>query len=241
MLSQQIAQWMKGVLAGTPAKGFVFGLSGGIDSAVVGGLAKLAVGDAHLGLIMPCHSADADKKDAIEIAEILDLKTEIVDLSSLLDQFLKLLPETDRVQIGNIKARLRMITLYHYASRLNYLVAGTGNKIEYLLGYFTKYGDGAFDIAPLQDLLKRDVRLVGRELGLPDPLVFRPPSAGLWEGQTDEEEIGLTYEVMDQAITGLERGSSIVPFKAMEKVLQMNKMSEHKRISPPKFIKPRDL
>ncbi len=238
MLMEQVSNWMKKLLGNTSAEGFIIGLSGGIDSAVAAGLAKQAVGDNHLCLIMPCESQPEDQETALEIADIFKLKTEIIDLTSCLEPFKALFPESSELQMGNLKARLRMMTLYHYAQQLNYLVVGTGNKTEYLLGYFTKHGDGASDLAPLQDLLKRDVRMVGKEMGLPDAIINRLPSAGLWVGQSDEEEIGFSYEVLDQAIVGLEKGSAIVPFKAMERVIEMSQISEHKRNPAPKFIKP---
>lgn len=238
MLMEQVAGWMKKIRDQTPAGGFIIGLSGGIDSAVAAGLAKQAAGDDHLCLIMPCESQPGDREAAEEIAEILGLKTRLIDLTPALHAMKSILPDSTPLQMGNLKARLRMMTLYHFAQSLNYLVVGTGNKTEYLLGYFTKYGDGAADLAPLQDLLKRDVRMIGKELGLPDKFINRPPSAGLWEGQSDEDEIGFTYEILDQAIVGLEKGSAIVPFKAMERVIEMSQKSEHKRNPVPKFIKP---
>ena len=238
MLLSQIIDWLKSILDQTGAKGYLFGLSGGIDSAVAGGLVRQAVGMRHLGLILPCRSNPEDQKDAVEVARTLDLRTKIIDLSPVLDSFITLLPGCSDVQKGNFKARLRMAALYHYASDMNYLVVGTGNKTEYLIGYFTKFGDGACDVAPLQDLLKRDVRMLAEEIGVPTHIIEKPPSAGLWEGQTDEDEIGLTYEILDKAVVGLEKGSTIVPFDAMEKVIKLHQASMHKRQPPLSFKRP---
>ncbi|MBN1551634.1 NAD(+) synthase [bacterium] len=237
MILGQIVKWLKEVSNKTGADGFVFGLSGGIDSAVVGGLVKKAVGTKHLGLILPCQSSPEDLKFALETSEILNLRTKVIDLSDVFETFTSLMPDANQVQIGNIKARLRMTALYHHAAVLNYLVAGTANKTEYMLGYFTKWGDGAFDVAPIIDFLKRDVRMLGEELGLPSHIIDRPPSAGLWEGQTDEEELGWDYDILDSAVIGLEKGSAVVPFNAMQKVFDLHQATNHKREPPLHFKK----
>ncbi|MBN1355381.1 NAD+ synthase [bacterium] len=238
MLLGQIVDWLKKVLKETGANGYVFGLSGGVDSAVAGGLIRQAAGMKHFGMILPCCSSPDDLEDALKVAKALDLRTKQIDLTSVYNEFMGILTESTDVQQGNLKARLRMAVLYHYAAELNYLVAGTGNKTEYLIGYFTKFGDGACDVAPIRDLLKRDVRMLAEELEIPAEIIEKPPSAGLWEGQTDEAEIGLTYEILDSAVIGLEQGSTIVPFDAMEKVIRMHQNSRHKRQLPLSFKRP---
>ncbi len=235
MLADKIVDWLKKVLEESGGKGYVVGLSGGIDSAVVAALIKQAAEDNSLGLIMPCHSNPQDEKDAREIADHLGLKISKIDLSPVYDEFLRVLPESSRLLHGNIKARLRMTTLYHHAALNNYLVAGTGNKTEYLIGYFTKYGDGACDVAPILDLLKREVRSLAEQLGIPQKFIEKAPSAGLWDDQTDEAEIGLSYDILDNAVIGLQKGSTVVPFDAIVKVVDLNKASEHKRNPPLAF------
>jgi NAD+ synthase len=136
----------------------------------------------------------------------------------------------DRVAVGNLKPRLRMATLYYFANSRNYLVAGTGNKSEIKVGYFTKFGDGGVDILPLGDLLKTQVRELARELGIPEEIIVKPPSAGLWEGQTDEGEMGITYEELDTILTAIESGdTSECNQKVLARVRAMMAASQHKR------------
>ena len=229
MLSDQIVAWLKDVLKKSGCKGFVVGLSGGIDSAVTGALVQRAAGEKHLGLFLPCHSDPKDAEFVRETASILKLNLKELDLSPIYDVMETVLPEGSVLQMGNLKSRLRMIVLYHYAASHNYLVAGTSNKTEYLLGYFTKFGDGASDVVPLRDLLKREVVKLAQEIGLPQHIITRPPTAGLWPGQTDEAEIGLSYDTLDKAVVGLEEGSTILPFNAIQKVITMSQESRHKR------------
>lgn len=233
---EKIVKWMREYKEEALADGFVFCLTGGVDSAVLGGLAKRAAGENHIGLILPCRSPKDYVNRAKEVADILKLNVREVDLTPVLEAFLGVSVEGDNVSTGNLISRLRMAFLYHEASRYNYLVLSPINKVEYLLGYFTKYGDNAADLTPLRDLLKRDIRMMASDMGLPDSIVYRPPSADFWDGQTDESDIGLSYDILDQAITGLERGSAVVPFEAMGKVIEMNQSSEHKRQWPPKFL-----
>lgn len=237
MLVDQIVEWLKKTLVNTGLQGYVFGLSGGIDSAVLGGLIRKAVGDKHIALYLPCYSQKEELESVQEISRILSLNLKILELSPAIDALKTVLPEGSVVQEGNIKTRLRMISCYHYASILNYLVAGSSNKTEYLLGYFTKFGDAACDVAPLQSFLKREVKMLGEQLGLPPHIVEKTPTAGLWAGQTDEKELGLSYDILDKAVVGLEEGSTVVPFNAIQKVITLNQTSEHKR-KPPLVFKP---
>jgi len=131
---------------------------------------------------------------------------------------------------ANMKPRLRMATLYFLANSLNYLVAGTGNRSELTLGYFTKYGDGGVDLLPIGDLLKSDVRTAARELGVPDEIVEKAPSAGLWLGQTDEAEMGFSYEVLENHLTN--GPAAVSPALAM-RIERLIRQSEHKRSLPP--------
>jgi NAD+ synthase len=136
----------------------------------------------------------------------------------------------DRVAVGNLKARLRMTVWYYFANSRNYLVVGTGNKSEIKCGYFTKYGDGGVDILPLGDLLKTQVRELARELGIPEEIIVKPPSAGLWEGQTDEGEMGITYEELDKVLVAIESGNTgHCNQEALARVRAMMAASQHKR------------
>jgi NAD+ synthase len=235
-LADQISEWIKTRVKEAGAKGVVVGLSGGIDSSVVAALLKKALGDSVLGLIMPCKSSPEDEEYASLIASHYNLRTEIVSLDVIYDKFLDILPPADIITQSNLKPRLRMITLYYFANKLNYLVAGTGNKSEIMVGYFTKYGDGAVDILPLGGLLKTQVRELALELGIPKEILNRVPSAGLWKNQTDEGELGISYEDLDRIILGLKTGETAnLPADMVEKVKKLIKASEHKRISIPVF------
>ncbi len=151
-MKNKIVSWIKGQVKHSGAKGIVMGLSGGIDSAVVAALCKEAVGrNKLLVLFMPCNSNPQDLKDAKLVAARLGLKSKLVDLSSVYNNFLKVLPSAGGLAQGNLKPRLRMSALYYFANKLNYLVCGTGNKSELMVGYFTKYGDGGVDILPIAD------------------------------------------------------------------------------------------
>ena len=231
-----ISQWIKNQVAKTGAKGIVVGLSGGIDSAVVAALAKRTLPDNVLGLILPCHSQKEDAEDAHLVASHLQLETTTIDLSPTYDSLIAILPPADKNTTANLKPRLRMTSLYYYASLRNYLVAGTGNKSEITVGYFTKYGDGGADLLPLGDLLKSQVRNIAKKLDLPEAIITKPPSAGLLSGQTDEGELKITYEQLDQAILEItsDRDKKTPP-EILSRVEELIKKSEHKRISIPAF------
>lgn len=224
----KLADWIKSNVKEANAKGVVFGLSGGVDSSVLAGISKIAFGEDALGIIMPIHSLEEDETDARLVSDYLNLKIEKVDLSKVYDEFLnstfisqKQLPK------ANIKPRLRAATLYYYAQENNYLVLGATNKSEYHIGYFTKFGDSAVDLMPLADFTKDEIFEMARFLNLPEKIINKKPSAGLWEGQTDEEEMGFSYDDLDKKISG----------KNIEKVIyskieHLNKISEHKRNMP---------
>lgn len=239
-LAGRISEWIRQKVKEAGAEGVVVGISGGVDSSVVASLAKKAVGEKVLGVIMPCHSEPLDEKYAWLVAEKLKIKAERVVLDSLYDRFSELLPSGKRLALANLKARLRMATLYYFANNLNYLVVGTGNKSEISVGYFTKYGDGGCDILPLGDLLKTEVRKLARVLGLPEEIINRVPSAGLWGGQTDEEEMGLRYEDLDEIISAIEAGKrSLTPKEVVARVKRLIEASQHKRSPVAVFKKTR--
>lgn len=245
-----VARWMRQRLAATGARGFVIGLSGGLDSAVVARLAQLAAPGATLGVIMPCHSDPQDEQDAAFVAEHLSLSTVHTDLSAGYDAIvaeaqaaLRAVPQEmrdarppdgsrGRVPLANIKPRLRMLTLYFIANSLNYLVAGTGNKAEIAVGYFTKYGDGGVDLLPIGHLAKTEVRGLARDLNIPEAIIDRTPSAGLWLGQTDEAEMGFTYADLEAY---LRDGPAAVDVAVASRIERLVRASEHKRALPPVF------
>ena len=246
--AEKIALWMRSQLASAGARGFVVGLSGGIDSAVVARLAQMAAPGAATGVLLPCHSDPLDELDALAFASHFGLATMRVDLSATYDVLvaeaqaaLRVLPEPvrsvtpadplpGRVPLANIKPRLRMTSLYFIANSINYLVAGTGNRSELVIGYFTKYGDGGADLLPIGHLLKREVREMAKELGVPAGIVARPSSAGLWPGQLDEEEMGFTYAELERYV---EEGPQAVSPALAVRIERLTRSSDHKRVMPP--------
>ena len=229
----QCEQWLSEQVRSAGAKGIVLGLSGGIDSSVLAALAHEALGrDGILGVIMPCHSISDDEADARLLASALDVNFTRVDLSGVFDSLCAGVGGTlDSLTQSNIKARLRMVTLYAFAQSRGLLVCGTSNKSEYETGYFTKYGDSGVDLMPLAGFLKREIRAMARELGVPERIITKAPSAGLYEGQTDESDMGFTYDVLDEYLaTG-----RIDDPKAKERIDVMRRRSEHKRKPIPIF------
>jgi NAD+ synthase len=184
----------------------VIAMSGGVDSSVSCTLTVNALGKEHIyPLLLPYGSLnDAGVSDAREVITTIGIPKEhitIIDIAPLVDPIISLDPFMDNVRRGNVMARVRMILLYDHAKKRNALVVGTENKTEHLLGYFTRFGDEASDIEPLRGLYKREVRALARELGIPGHIITKAPSAGLWEGQTDEVEFGFTYEDADTILS----------------------------------------
>lgn len=210
------------------------GLSGGIDSSVVAVLCRKALGrERVLALILPCHSQREDVEDAQDLAREFDINTRTIDLSEAYDNLIRILPKADKITRANLKARLRMIVIYYFANRLNYLVCGTSNKSEIMTGYFTKFGDGASDILPIGDLLKTQVRELAEELKIPIEIIRKVPSAGLWPQQTDEKELGITYKDLDDILFRIERNKrQVLPKEKVKKVKEMILFSDHKRRLP---------
>lgn len=233
-MKKRIVNWIRKQLKDSGAKGIVLGLSGGIDSSVVACLCKEAVGKKKvLGLFLPCNSHSHDFKDAKLVADKLGIKTKRIDLGLAYAGILKALPAASNLALANLKPRLRMLALYYFANELNYLVCGTGNKSELLAGYFTKYGDGATDILPIADLYKKQVKELARELKVPEGIILKHPSAGLWPGQTDEGEMGIAYDELDDILERIDKKKVQVKAKVkVEKVKRMMARSEHKRQGP---------
>lgn len=228
----QLVDWLKEKVDTAGCKGIVLGLSGGIDSAVVVALAKRAFPNNVLGVIMPCHSNPEDEEHGRLVADALNLETVKVDLSNTFDKFTEEigLEGEHQLAVANIKPRLRMTTVYYFAQKNNYLVAGTGNKAEFTIGYFTKHGDSGVDIFPIADFVKEEVRELARYLDIPEIIITKPPSAGLWEDQTDEKEMGMSYKQLDHYIKTGEADKEV-----KNKIERMKKQSEHKKNYPPAF------
>jgi NAD+ synthase len=255
-LADEISRWLQYHMNQVAASRLVLGLSGGIDSAVVCALSTMAAGPSRvIAAILPIQSRPEDMRDAESVANTFEVIPRIIDLAPAYDALLAAMPGEDaagledanvdpdrqavrrQLALANAKPRLRMTTLYYLANRYNGLVVGTGNKTELSIGYFTKYGDGGVDLLPLGDLDKTAVRGLARELGVPHPVITKAPSAGLWEGQTDEAEIGVSYEDLDRTLAALAGGRDIADTDAAttDRVSALVTASEHKRRPIPVF------
>ena len=228
-----IEKFVKDYLEETHMKHYVLGLSGGVDSSLVAAITKNAVGKDKLTCIMiPIDSNPSDLEDALELAKSLDLNYLIIDGSKsfheTVNQFKEQGIELDRGTLANLKVRIRMTILYAYAQKMSGLVLGTDNADERYTGYFTKYGDGGVDLLPIVYLLKREVVEACKIYGISDRLAERTPSAGLFEGQTDETEMGVKYEDLDNYLLGKEIDS-----KSKERIDHLHRISEHKRAPIP--------
>jgi len=249
----ELADWLRDRVNASGARGIAVGLSGGVDSAVVVRLAQMAMQDQVVGVLMPCHSDPRDEADAKLVADHFKVTTVRIDLAPAYDRLLadlkaatSRLPANQapvstidsvdsvdiraRVPLANVKPRLRMSSLYYIANSLNYLVAGTGNRSELTIGYFTKYGDGGVDLLPIGNLLKSEVRALAASLGVPAPVIEKAPSAGLWLGQTDEAEMGFTYADLENYLT--QGPEAVSPALAM-RIERLVRASEHKRALAP--------
>ena len=229
-------EFIKDFLEETGAKGIVYGNSGGKDCTLVGILCKKA-SDNTIGVIMPCGSSrnyEMDKSDAEILAEAFDIETRIVDLKDARDGMVSAIGSvttpTDAA-LANIAPRLRMTTLYTIAASEGRLVVGTGNRSEAYMGYFTKWGDGAYDFNPISDLTVTEIYEFLEYLNAPEFIIKKVPSAGLFEGQTDEKEMGVTYKAIDEYLfTG---NASEEDLKIIER---FHNISEHKRRMPTVYI-----
>ena len=233
--TKQRVEFIKGVIKSSGAKGVVFGNSGGKDCALVGILCKMAC-DNTLGLIMPCGSKrnyETDRADAETIAKQFNISTRIIDLSDIKKSLMQAVGKETKLSdpaLSNIAPRLRMTTLYTVAASENRLVAGTGNRSERYMGYFTKWGDGAYDFNPIADLTVTEIYDFLRFLKAPEFIITKAPSAGLFDGQTDEADMGVTYRSIDGfLLTGeVNEHDKII-------IERFHKSSEHKRKTPAVF------
>lgn len=230
----RISKFIRDTVESSNTTGVVLGLSGGVDSAVVAFLCVRALGKERvLANIMPEKGITTEKdfEDALKIAKMLGIEYNVIEISPFVNLFIKTLGE-DKNAVLNLKPRIRMIINYFFANKLRRLVVGTGNKSEIMTGYFTKYGDGGVDFHPIGDLYKTEVYEIARFLGIPEDIVKKTPTAGLYVGQTDEAELGLSYPELDEILKAIEKGIERKDEK-FERVKRLVNASEHKRRSPP--------
>ena len=230
----KIEKFLKEYLESNKMDSYVLGLSGGVDSSLVAAIARKAVGKDRLY----CYAIDVesnpkDIEDAKKVAKELDLNLEVINLTDTYRLYLKDLKGDEFIRLtkSNLKVRMRMVALFAYAQEKKGLVLGTDNADERYVGYFTKYGDGAADVLPIVHLTKGEVREAAKLYGVSEILANRVPSAGLFEGQTDEKEMGVTYKDLDDFLLGKEIDS-----KAKERIEYLHKISEHKRKPIPEPI-----
>ncbi len=242
--TKAITNFIKDYVKNAGKESVVIGLSGGLDSAVVAILSSMALGKEKIhSLFLPEMATPLENFDHNRLLiKKFGMNYETRDITPIIYSMREIcLEKPDKVALGNIKARMRMVMLFEYANTKNSLVCGTSNKTELLIGYFTKYGDGGSDLMPMGDLYKTQVNQLARYLKIPDVIIEKPPSAGLWKGQTDEGELRIKYEKLDKILYGLEHEMPIekiarevmVNIKDVNRIRKMMRNTEHKRRLPP--------
>ncbi|KPN30162.1 putative NH(3)-dependent NAD(+) synthetase [Halolamina pelagica] len=244
---EEIVSFIEDTVDAAGADGAVLGLSGGIDSTLTAYLAVEALGEEGLhGLTMPARVSDDElMSDAEAVAQSLGIPYDVIEIEPIAEQFDKAFPEgvDDRTAAGNVRVRTRAVLNYYVANVENRIVLGTGNRSEAMTGYFTKYGDQAVDCNPIGDLYKQQVRQLAAHVGVPHELVMQTPTAEMWAGQTDEEEMGLNYDHLDAVLAlhvdgPLSKAATVryvdgVTEDHVERVVELVERSAHKRSMPP--------
>jgi NAD+ synthase len=237
-----IIEFIRQKVDGSGRNGVVVGLSGGIDSALVSKLCVDAIGgDKVLNIHLPTASSSTqDREDAESFSSAIGAEFRVIEITPAVEAFREMLGSERSDLIGNVMARCRMVVLMHHANMMGRVVMGTGNKSEILVGYFTKFGDGGVDFSPIGDLYKTEVRELARTVGIPGNIIDKVPSAGLWQGQTDEGELGISYERLDQILLGFEmlmNNDEIsrrtgIDVEMVEEIWNKHLASVHKRKTP---------
>jgi NAD+ synthase len=251
---EHITSFIRDTYEGAGADTAVIAISGGVDSSLTSFLAVEALGTENVyGLVMPSEVNRTDNmSDAERIAgELLEIEYDLIEIDPLVEAFCAANPNVtigeeftgpEQVAVGNLRARIRAVLNYFAANRRGGVVLGTGNRTEAAVGYFTKYGDGAVDCHPIANLYKQQVRQLARHVGVPGDMADKPSTAGLWEAQTDEGELGMTYDTLDSIIALHVDGPLSVSATArtigvnedaIERVRGMYEASAHKRQAPP--------
>ena len=239
-ITEEIENFLSEQMEKSNAKGLILGLSGGVDSAVLAYLCKRKFKEKTLALIMPdtAITPKIETEDALKMISLTGIEYKLIDIQPIVNEFSMYLEPNDWAK-GNLRARIRTDILYYYANAKNYLVLGSSDKSEYLIGYFTKYGDGASDITPIISLYKLQVRGIAKYLGVPEQVIAKKSSPHLWKEHEAESEIGASYEeidsvlhcIFDKKLSVEETVETTQIDKAIvEKIVQLNKNSEHKRL-----------
>lgn len=226
---KEIEKFLKDYLENAHCEKYILGVSGGVDSSLCAAIGKAAVGKERMHCVLiPINSNEEDLKDGLTLVKDLDLPYDVIDASETFNAYIKEFERNnitlDRSTLGNLKARMRMAILYAIAQKENGLVIGTDNADERYVGYFTKHGDGACDILPIAHLIKSEVVEASKIYGIRNSLAERVPTAGLYQGQTDEKEMGVTYAELDAYILGKD-----IPEASKNRIEHLRKVSEHKR------------
>lgn len=219
----------------------VLGVSGGIDSAVVAAILSRTFDRTRIhAYFLPEDGNDPNLKDVESLSKKYSLNIKTIEIGPVVKSISNIIGESDRRVNGNIKSRIRMVLLYAYANIHNALVVGTTNRTEFYTGYFTKFGDGACDIEPIMHLYKHDVREAAAFLDIPESIIEKKPSAGLYPGQTDEDELGMSYDELDDYVARWERSELITGSESQSAVMDLIKRSAHKRKPPESLLQTPD-
>lgn len=246
LVVDMIVEFISDQIGVSGLEGAIVSASGGIDSAVTLVLTVKAIGHNRVrALMMPERdiTPQCDVDDVMQLTEMLDVKCDVVEITPVIHVMRSTLPFYDPsvlISSGNVKTRVRMIIAYHYANSMSSMVIGSTNKTEWMMGYFTKYGDGGVDLMPIADLYKTQVRQLARHLKIPRRIIEKTPTAGLWIGQSDEDELGIKYETLDPILYAWERGMDLndiaravgVDPSTVRRVLERARSNEHKRRLP---------
>lgn len=238
----EIESFLKGCISEAGAKGLVFGLSGGIDSAVVAHICARSFKENTLAIIMPDSkvSPKEETEDALYLVDTLGLEYKLVDINQIHSGFANVL-EPDTKALGNLRARIRANLLYYYANLRDYLVVGSSDRSEQMIGYFTKFGDGSADVLPIVSLYKTQIRELAQNLGIKESIISKKSSPHLWSGHTAEDEIGVSYEeidcilhcIVDRSLSVDETASrTLIDREKVERIHNLYKNSKHKRELP---------
>lgn len=244
-IQKDIGSFLAESISRSGTGGLVFGLSGGIDSAVIAHICAKSLKEKSLALIMPDSriSPKEETEDALHIVDSLGLDYKLIDVSQIHSQFANIL-EPEEKSLGNLRARIRATLLYYHANLRNYLVIGSSDRSEQMIGYFTKFGDGSADVLPIVSLYKTQVRGLARHLGVKESIIQKKSSPHLWKGHIAEEEIGASYEEIDSILYCMaDKGMSQddiqkatqIDMDKIEKIHQLYKKSEHKRTLPSRY------